>query len=95
MEHLYFISYDIRDRRRWARVFRKMKGYGEWMQLSVFQCRLTKVRLLQLESDLHDIVKHDEDHVLVADLGPADEVKVKVQSIGLPFAPAVHESVIV
>ncbi len=95
MEHLYFISYDIRDRRRWARVFKTMKGYGEWMQFSVFQCRLNKMRLLKLESALNDIVKHDEDHVLIADLGPADEVKVKVHSIGLSFAPAVHESVIV
>ncbi|MGZ8155153.1 MAG: CRISPR-associated endonuclease Cas2 [Burkholderiales bacterium] len=28
-EHLYIVTYDIRDEKRWRRVFRLMKGYGE------------------------------------------------------------------
>ena len=36
MEHLFIISYDIADPKRWRRVFRVMKGYGAWLQLSVF-----------------------------------------------------------
>ena len=38
-ENLYIVAYDISDPRRWRRVFRLMNGYGEWLQLSVFQCR--------------------------------------------------------
>jgi CRISPR-associated protein Cas2 len=72
-----------------------MQGYGEWMQLSVFQCRLTRMRVLRLEEALHKIVNHDEDHILFVDLGPADMVKPKVQSIGKPFAPVEHKAVIV
>lgn len=95
MEHLYIISYDVRDRKRWRRVYKTMKGYGEWLQLSVFQCRLDKVRLLRLEEAVNEIINHKEDHILVLDLGPAEEVRPKILSIGLPFAPAVHEPVIV
>lgn len=95
MEHLYIICYDIRKQRRWRKVYKTLQGYGEWMQLSVFQCRLSRVRAIQLEAALHEIVHHEEDHVLIVDLGPADMVKPKVQSIGRPFSPPVHESVIV
>ena len=41
-ENLYIVAYDIADPRRWRRVFRLMNGYGEWLQLSVFQCRLNR-----------------------------------------------------
>ena len=41
-EHLYIVTYDIADDKRWRAVFKLMHGYGEWMQLSVFQCRLTR-----------------------------------------------------
>ena len=40
-ERLYFVAYDIADAKRWRSVFKTMHGYGEWVQLSVFQCRLT------------------------------------------------------
>lgn len=95
MEHLYIISYDVRDQRRWRRVFKTMKGHGLWLQLSVFQCRLNKIRLIQLEAALREIVNHKEDHVLILDLGPADLVKPKIQSIGKAFSPIEREAVIV
>ncbi len=95
MEHLYVISYDVGHPRRWRKVFKTMHGYGEWLQLSVFQCRLSRMRALQLEAALSDIVNHREDHVLILDLGPADQVQPKVHSIGKPFDPVTHEAVIV
>ncbi len=95
MEHLYIISYDVRDQRRWRSVFKTMKGQGLWLQLSVFQCRLNKIRMLKLEAALHEIVHHQEDHILILDLGPAETVKPKVQSIGKPFSPIERKAVIV
>lgn len=95
MEHLYIVTYDISDPRRWRRVFKTMHGYGEWLQLSVFQCRLGKIRFLQLEAALREHVNHAEDHVLLIDLGPAENVQPHVRSIGKVFEPVVHESVIV
>ena len=44
MEHLYIVVYDIGDPKRWRRVFKLMRCYGEWVQLSVFQCRMSRRR---------------------------------------------------
>lgn len=94
-EHLFVVTYDIRDQRRWRRVFRLMHGYGEWMQLSVFQCRLSRRRHAELVQLLDGIIHHDEDHVITMDLGVADRVKPQVVSLGKEFRPVEREPVIV
>jgi CRISPR-associated protein Cas2 len=71
-EHLILVTYDIADERRWRQVFKLMHGYGEWTQLSVFQCRLTRMRQIELVAKLGQTIAHAEDHVLVLDLGLAD-----------------------
>lgn len=95
MEHLYIISYDIREPKRWRRVFKCMKGYGEWLQLSVFQCRLSRMRMIRLEAELAEIINQREDHVLILDLGPAENVDPRVRSLGKLFEPVTREAVIV
>lgn len=94
-EHLYVISYDIGDPKRWRRVFRVMKGYGEWLQLSVFQCRLSRKRLAELIALLDGIIHHGQDHVMILDLGLAESVKPRVVSLGKDFTPVKREPVIV
>ena len=37
----HIVTYAISDTQRWRRVFKTMKGFGDWLQLSVFQCRLS------------------------------------------------------
>ncbi|MEW6705944.1 MAG: CRISPR-associated endonuclease Cas2 [Pseudomonadota bacterium] len=81
-EHLYVVTYDIGDDKRWRAVFKLMHGYGEWMQLSVFQCRLTRSRHAELLSRLTSTISSDEDHVLIVDLGAAEQVEPRVQSLG-------------
>ena len=61
-QHLYIVSYDIRDPKRWRAVFTLMKGYGEWLQLSVFQCRLTRRHQAELVATLDQIIHHEDDH---------------------------------
>jgi CRISPR-associated protein Cas2 len=95
MEHLYVITYDISEAKRWRRVFKIMNGYGAWLQLSVFQCRLTRTRLVQLEAALAEAINHHEDHVLLLDIGPAENGSPHVRSLGKTFAPVVREAVIV
>lgn len=90
MEHLYFISYDISCPRRWRQVYKTLCGYGEWVQLSVFQCRLDKIGILQLEASLADQINHEEDHVLIVDLGPAAQVVPKVKSLGKAVFEAIE-----
>ncbi len=94
-ERLYLVSYDVRDDRRWRRLYRTLRGYGQWLQLSVFQCRLTRRRLVTLEAAVREIVSHGEDHVLIFDLGPAGDVTPAVCSIGLPYRPPLRLPVIV
>jgi CRISPR-associated protein Cas2 len=92
---LYVIAYDIRDPKRWRKVFKTMHGYGDWLQLSVFQCRLSRRRRIELEAALKEIIHHDQDHVLVLDLGDAERVDLRVTSLGKTFAPVKREAVIV
>lgn len=84
-EHLYIVAYDITDPKRWRRVFRLMKGYGEWLQLSVFQCRLSRTRHAELIALLDGIIHHTHDHIVLMDLGPAENVKPRVVSLGKTF----------
>lgn len=95
MERLYIVTYDVSNQRRWRRVFKVMHGFGEWLQFSVFQCRLDRTRVLQMEAALGELINQKEDHVLVFDLGPAEDVRPRVHSIGKVFSPVARESVIV
>jgi CRISPR-associated protein Cas2 len=94
-EHLYIVAYDIRDPKRWRRVFRLMHGYGEWVQLSVFQCRLSRRRHAEMIALLDGIIHHDQDHIVTMDLGLADAVKPRVVSLGKDFQAIEREPVIV
>lgn len=84
-EHLYLVAYDIGDSSRWRRVFKLMKGYGEWLQLSVFQCRLSRRRQAELVQLLDGIINNAHDHVILVDVGPADQVDPRVVSLGKSF----------
>jgi CRISPR-associated protein Cas2 len=94
-ERLYIVAYDIADQKRWRRVFRTMKGYGRWLQLSLFQCRLSGRRRADLGVALERVLHHGEDHVVILDLGLADEADPRVESIGKSFTPITREAVIV
>ncbi len=94
-EHLYLVTYDIRDEKRWRRVFKLMKGFGEWLQLSVFQCRLSRRGHAELIQLLDSAINHKVDALLIIDLGPADKVQPRVVSLGDKFDPVAREPVIV
>lgn len=94
-EKLYVVAYDIRDPKRWRKVFKLMHGYGEWLQLSVFQCRLTRRRHAELIAMLDELIHHSEDHVVLLDLGLADEVVPSIVSLGKDFRPIEREAVVV
>lgn len=94
-EHFYIVAYDISNSKRWRKVYKTMKGYGAWLQLSVFQCRLDKIKYLKMESQLKEIVNHAEDHIIIVDIGPAQSIKPRVRSIGKAFEPVRCQSIIV
>lgn len=94
-DRIFVVTYDISDQRRWRRVFRLMKGYGEWLQLSVFQCRLSRRRHAEMISLLDGIILHGHDHVVILDVGTADGVEPRVVSLGKDFHPVEREAIIV
>lgn len=94
-ERLYIVTYDIAEPRRWRRVFKLMNGYGEWLQLSVFQCRLTRRRKVELQAALSELINHNADHILLLDLGHADKVELRVNSLGKVFAAVERQPIIV
>jgi CRISPR-associated protein Cas2 len=72
-----------------------MHGYGEWIRLSVFQCRLSRRRRAELERRLRELVKNGEDHVLLIGVGPADKIELAIESIGKTFSKIVRQATII
>ena len=72
MRQSYLVCYDICNENRLRRVFKTMRGYGDHLQYSVFECQFTARDLVRCRTDLARIIKHDEDQVLFIHLGPAE-----------------------
>lgn len=94
-EHAYVVAYDISNPRRWRRVFKLMQGYGRWLQLSVFHCRLDGGRRVEMASALEAIIDKAADHVLILDLGPAEDVGLAVESLGRNFTPIERQAIVI
>ncbi len=86
MRHTYIICYDICDDKRLRKVYELMRGYGDHLQYSVFQCELSEKEVIELKGRLTDKIKHDEDQVLFIPLGPPAGRYVKgIFALGLPY----------
>ena len=77
MRRLYLVTYDICEPRRLRKVFKTMQGFGEHLQLSVFQCDLTAIDRVEMQAALEGIINREEDKVLIIDLGATDPFPVK------------------
>jgi CRISPR-associated protein Cas2 len=77
------VSYDISDPKRLRRVHRKMRGYGDPLQYSVFRCVLSPSEKILMIEALSEIIHHREDQVMMINLGPADgRVAESLETIG-------------
>jgi CRISPR-associated protein Cas2 len=94
-ERWYIVTYDIAEPKRGRRIFRILKGHGRWLQLSVFQCRLTPRRRTEMAARLERWIKRDEDHVLIIDLGPANDDGPSVESLGKGFEAIRREAMVI
>jgi CRISPR-associated protein Cas2 len=63
----YLVCYDIRDPKRWRRVFKLLKGYGYRLQYSIFRCRLTKRQSEQLRWELATLLDREVQGALMFD----------------------------
>lgn len=57
------VSYDIADDRRRTKIHKALKSYGQWVQLSVFECNLTDTQYAKLRSRLSKLIKPELDSV--------------------------------
>lgn len=84
----YIVSYDIADPARLRRVYTTMRGYGEWVQFSIFSCELNEREEVVLRALLAKEINEVEDQVLFVDLGPAEgRGGDAVRSLGRPLLP--------
>lgn len=94
-EHAYVVAYDISDPKRWRKVFNLMNGYGRWLQLSIFHCRLDGGRRAEMAMALERIIHAAEDHVIILDLGPAEDVDFVVESLGKTFERIERRAIVI
>ncbi|HED03223.1 MAG TPA: CRISPR-associated endonuclease Cas2 [Candidatus Fraserbacteria bacterium] len=57
------ISYDIQDDRRRTKIMKTLKDYGQWVQYSVFECKLEKMNYLKMKARLDKLICPEEDSV--------------------------------
>jgi CRISPR-associated protein Cas2 len=84
----YLVCYDIADEKRLRKVFKVMRGYGDHLQFSVFECQLTAMDLARCRNELSQVINHDLDQVLFVNLGPAEGRGDRViTALGKAYAP--------
>lgn len=83
------ICYDVRDPKRYRRLYKIMRGHGRTVQYSIFRCRLDDRQLESLRWQLARILA-PEDRLLVVDLCPgcASRVIAKNHVEGWSDVPA-------
>ena len=65
----YLIIYDLPDNqaanKRRTRLHKLLSGYGKWTQYSVFECFLTAVQFVKLQTRIEKLIKPPEDAVRI------------------------------
>ena len=96
MRSRYLITYDITDDSRRTAVFKALRGFGDHLQYSVFCCDLSDRQRAAMVAVIDPLLDHDEDQVLVVDLGPVDgRASSCVYSLGRPYANPERRVIIV
>ncbi len=72
MRNRFLVSYDVSNARRLRKTFKKMRGFGEAVQYSVFICPLSAQEKILLIQALKAIINEREDRVMLVDLGPIE-----------------------
>lgn len=91
----YIVSYDIRDDKRLRKVYRTMKEFGVRLHYSVFRCDMARIDLTRLKGRLDGIINHEEDRIMIIDLGPVKGgIGQRLVFIGVrPDEEPIHEAI--
>ena len=72
MRNRYIVAYDVSDAKRLRQTHKKMNGFGEPLQYSVFSCDLSPKERVIMEETLTEIINLKEDRILIIDTGAAE-----------------------
>ena len=79
----YLVSYDISNEKRLAKIHKTMLGFGSATHYSVFLCNLFLQGHAELIEALDRIINHNEDRIMIVNLGPADgSVENNIEFLG-------------
>jgi len=96
MRNAFLVSYDICDPKRLRQVFKTMNSFGDPMQLSVFRCVLSAKEKALLIDRLDELLHHDQDQVLIVDLGPTKgRAKRAIEFLGRRSPPPSTDPLVV
>lgn len=96
MRQRYLVCYDIADPKRLRLVYRKLHGFGDPIQYSVFKCDLSPVERVLLLGALRELINLRQDRVMIVRLGGVDEpAEHRVEFLGAPLAPWERPSAVV
>ena len=96
MRNRYIVTYDISDSKRLRKMFKKMNGFGDPLQYSVFICDLSAKEKVLMEEALTEIINPKEDRILIVDIGPAGGRGTEaLRTLGCQSKPAAPAALIV
>jgi len=96
MRNTFLVCYDICNDRRLAKVYKTMRGFGDHLQYSIFECQFNTADLVRCRHQLSSLIHHDEDQVLFVDLGPVEGRGDRViTALGKPYVPVDSPCIIV
>ncbi len=96
MRNRYIVAYDVSDGTRLRRIFKKMNGFGDALQYSVFACDLSSKERVLMEEALTEIMDIKEDRVIIIDVGPVEgRGGDVVRTLGRQVKPKEREALIV
>lgn len=88
MRQRYLVCYDIADPKRLRAVFKKMNGFGDPLQYSVYTCDLSDAEKALLRGALCELMNLAADRVMFVRLGPLDGAALEeVEFLGAPRTP--------
>ena len=96
MLYRYIVSYDITEPRRLKQVYKTLRGFGDHLQYSVFRCDLSRRELAELVAAVDALIHHDNDQVLIVDLGPASGRAARcVRALGKRYSNPERHAIVV
>lgn len=86
MRNTFLVCYDISNDLRLRRVHKTMRGFGDHLQYSIFECQFTPTDVARCRHALSKVIHHTEDQVLFVDLGPVEGRGERViTALGRPY----------